>query len=611
MSLSFLRFFGLCAAGAAFLACTSEQTGLVVFASTQARVPKDLVAATITVRSGPRVVACRSVSLDAPVSVEVSGADGEELTVDVAGFTRALEPDSCDGGGEKPRVERHAQMRLSRGVQLYLPMQLRWGCFDAACSAGQTCEQGACVSDQVDPTHLVAYDGMLTSGSASYCLPRSLCFDHRAPALLVDPARCEYQLPDGMTLDQGINVELVQDTLAREVLDANDPAEGFSVDPKAPSKFTLAPALCERIQQGKISAVSAGVGCPSKTVFNPMCTDPGKTGDGHATEAPETCTQPAELAPSPSALYFLFDRSASTKTVLSRDTSDALSFPDLVRLALATPALAASRIAFESLPGTTDACGGANQFTSPEVPFSSSADAAAAITQKLSDPTQFLTSNPPLYLDAALQPNGAYWAFSLLPQGSVAQQRTVIVGSHDLWTGCTSSGAAGATPADESFRAYNQRGVRTDVLLFGVAPGTPVSRDPFVDATAISRMGAGIFFDASVDSSLAGQAFAQLVSEAASCFYDLPSTTDRTHLAETKVAYFDVAGGGRVDISYNAACSEKNPYADGWNLEGPRVRVCGNACGGLRGVLQNAIQYAIGHHVTPPRIPLHWAPRCR
>lgn len=615
------------ALGAGSVSCgDARTTALVVGVSTQARVPKDL--ATVTVLVEPRaggVGTCSVLALDGTrtLVVRASGAAGQELRVTVSGFAEASVPGACSTT-LTPKVVRRARARLVDGEELYLPMPLRHACFGVGCDAAsdQTCAAGACVPDDSVARGLTRYDETSTSGETSFCLSKVNCFDDRVPGLLLDDQTCDFRMTADVTSAKGVNVEFVHEDLTREVLDVDDPVEGYTLDPDHPERFRLAPGLCDRVRKNQVAAVSVGVGCPSKRALNPMCAGVAGVGspDAGLPEAPELCTSGAELAPAASAVYLLADRSrAMAAYYTNQPTSadpDSVPFAESVDLLLRSPELRRTQVAFRALPAAASDCGG-DAFATPEIAFHPANDAHAAVSAVFADRSRVLPDDPPLFLDAALQPNGAYAAFaSLGAPGTLGVADVLLFYDRDLWTHCAATGTK--TTPDLAFDARQTLRVGTGSVLLGAPPGTDQGgRDPYVDGVWIARATAAFFADASFAGISQHVAFAELAAEFGSCLYDLPAEIDASHadLASTKVSWFDYVHSVRIDVPYAAACSASpTAPADGWALEsgpaGKRVRVCGRPCVDLRTVLTLAGVYALQHHVPPPEEKVAWAPRC-
>jgi hypothetical protein len=623
-----LRVTAIVGAGLAawFFGCgATRSTGIVIGVSTQARVPKEIQAVRVLVRRADETVSCTTTTVTDPRALPqtelVTGAGGQDLTVTVAGF--ASPPGGACADLSKALLVRRAHTRMVDGETLYLPMPLRYACFDVTCAEGETCAAGACVSAEIPPETLVDYADPLVFGTTSFCLSESRCFETRVPALLLDRAACVFQLTGDVTVDAGINVEILHDNLSREVLDL-DPREGFTVDATKPDRFALAPALCARFRDRRISAVFAGAGCPSKTALNPLCRDDAPEGDAGypPAEAAELCTSPAELVPAPSALYLLMDRSHSMERYFGDDptTGFATSFRETLDLALQWPILRKALVGFRFLPASIEDCtrtpnsfGALEHGTTDAVPFGAPEVVHGSI-RGLLDPSAVDPLDRPVFLDAVLRREGAYAAFAQLGDASrFAARQLVVLGNRDLWAHCS---PAHGDPAALASDARRDLGILTGTLLLAAPDGVDQGgRDPYVDAVSIAHAGTGPFCDGTFDPLIAARGVLSALSDLGSCLYDPPPQLDLAGdpfaLFSAKISYFDFLESSRVDVPYSSLCGRGASSSNGWNLDEGRVRLCGQSCRDLRLLLETGALYAIQHHAPPPDVELRYAPRCK
>jgi hypothetical protein len=305
--------------------------------STQMQVPRDLQSIVIRVDVGganqfdrtypvydgtvrlPRTLGVYKNSdvVGAPVTVTVYGYSVPETDPTYYAFAGDPNAPPTVGTGEQPiskgggaRILRASRQPYVDGQILYLPMPLRYSCFDVDCGPNATasdptlanicndpnnpctCKGGVCVAPDTDPTTLPPYSDDLIYGSTNTCfrpfsdvdstgktLPG--CMDYAIPPQVIDAQNCIFALPgtasvpaDAGTYDPnvpppfvqaadmggGLNVRAVFDNVESEVLDyegacppagstTGGPVEGYCAFGDAPQKFQLAPGLCAMYRQ--------------------------------------------------------------------------------------------------------------------------------------------------------------------------------------------------------------------------------------------------------------------------------------------------------------------------------------------------------------------------
>ena len=347
-------------------------------------------------------------------------------------------------------------------------------------------------------------------------------------------------------------------------------------------------------------------------MLNPICAADAKVpvpDGGDVADPAELCTLPADLAPTRSALYVLMDRSRSMRELFGPK-----GIVETMDLALASPMLRQTLVAFRFLPSSSGDCtADANVFAAPAPPdgvsFAPADQARAPITALVGDASRVDVVDRPLFLDAAMRPSGAYQALRDLPGTPFARREVLLLGNRDFAAHCAPSVGKVVDLAQSS---WLQLGIRSSAILLRAAPDTDQQgHDPFLDAIATSRAGAGAFGDASFDTKDFRPALLGVVANLATCLYDLPPEIDTSiDLATTKVSYFDVLGSKRVDVSFNPACSDAQAV-DGWNVDRGRVRICGKSCFDIRYMYGFGAVYAMDRHAAPPDVVVKWAPRCR
>lgn len=300
-----------------------------------------------------------------------------------------------------PRVRRGSVQTYVSQHTLFLPMALSYACWGVSCGAsgtqGDTCKANTCVPSQTDSSQLVDFDPSLVDGTQD-CFSPSTCFTPATTAVLIDAARCLYEVPPGEATGRGLNVRvLYQDmtektistgqvvpevvpTSEQEILNEEpdaDLVEGFSVPaPARPQQFRLAAGLCALVKNAQsppamatgpyhtISAVQVSTTCPAKTPLLPVCAAEQNqatvTADG-GTTTDVVCDQPITLEPAPSALYLVMDDSA-----IMAGAYGAEGYATAMGLSLANPVFKRTYVGFEFLDHDAGDCTGASTaYTTP------------------------------------------------------------------------------------------------------------------------------------------------------------------------------------------------------------------------------------------------------
>ncbi|MBX3224983.1 MAG: hypothetical protein KF795_30985, partial [Labilithrix sp.] len=311
-----------------------KATEYVAGISTQMTVPRDLKAIRVEVNVGGFQTFCQAYkvydgkvqlprSLGAFPSNENALNTNLPITYTILGLTEDFDPASenplyafCGQpkvGENGARILRRSRQPYIRDEIRFLPMPLKYSCYDKACGDNETCKGGKCVSDTLaDPNSLPRYTPELVDGTGGECFSTAICLGAAAPAIVVDPETCTYAVANSPSapppLDpladpfrqvqceisdecpsknckivdpgalppakkgrceplaadtpwEGTNVEIVYDGgLNREILDL-DPDEGFVLpDPANPQRFRLAPGLCEMVRGTPANPDGADVG---------------------------------------------------------------------------------------------------------------------------------------------------------------------------------------------------------------------------------------------------------------------------------------------------------------------------------------------------------------
>jgi len=646
-------------AGVALLAaagCAEKKpTELVAGVTTQVQVPKELKSVRIDVQSGGTLIFCRAyrvtdgfTHLPKTLGMVSGGNPKEPVTITVTGYVSAEdEPSAPDEitqcatfapsvkAGEA-RVLRSARQPYVQDKVLFLPMPLRFSCFEKSCDPGETCLGGECKAPDVDPAALALYADDLIYGNANTCFSPATCLVDAQPPQVVDADDCVYALPGTAsapprpdpdpfpalpTTGSGVNVEVVYDGFVTEVLDL-DRQEGFFIpDPSKPQQFQLASGLCHRKGDGghlPIALKASGL-CPPKTVLQPVCdnenpanpdgtssVDPGPTSAGG-----DVVCSTAALKPAPSALLVLMDASKSMAPFFGP-----AGVQQILGLSVQDPVFATTQVALRLLPSDATDCGSAdNKFGRADlltVPFSLAGASRTSLVSVLQNAGSVHASDDPLFLDAALESEGAYKLLrDLRAQTSAPFNRSAVLllGNRSLWNGCAD--ASHATPEDEARAAKNDatNPIYTYVVLLETPPGADLGGRDLTqtreDARLIAAAGGSNLFDATVDHLAGLSAFNTVVADLGSCLYEAPSDAVRK---DSPVSYVNPLTLERNDIPFNAACTD-GATAAGWSQDASnRIRVCGQSCQDLRDVLQAVAAKAFSDGQRAPEVPL-FAPK--
>lgn len=651
---SLLAALGLCT-WSVVTSCTSDKvTQFVAGVSTQVQVPRDLRAVRVVVQNAGEIVFCKVynvsngiVNLPQTLGVLSTRDPSLPVAITLTGFMKTEDdadppPELADCtlastvGSGTARVVRKTVQPYVEGRTLYLPMPLRYSCWDLDCTdpnvpgggPESTCEGGECVDPNVDPSTLLSYSDDLVFGDTNTCFSISRCLPDAVPATLVDAATCTYALagspsappesvpiPGYETHGTGLNVRVwYEGGLVSEVLD-QDAREGFTIpDPAKPQQFRLAEGLCHPRGPHRIVTVAGSGLCESKTKFQPLCSgeagpsdDTTGIGGDVTSKLPGGACRTLTLQPAPSVLYVLMDRSRSMGAFFGDE-----GFQAVLNLSLGDPVFEHTTVGIRFVPASAADCtaGSYDDLGQLDFPFTIVKGSNQAIANLIHD-TQPLSGagtvgDPSVFLDAALADgDGAYEAIekhlAMTGQTLGEQNRAAvaILGNRDFSAGCAAGEdpvAAAAAARAKGFYTYTfALPLPNDATLI---PG----HDPLAAAKAIAAAGGTTAFDATNyenDPTVAAQALNTIVSDLSSCFYDLPAGEEAPKDGAV-VSYFDPVQLRSVEVLHTDDCAG----ASGWALEGARVRVCGQACLDLREVLKARALLAEAAGNTPADVPV-------
>jgi len=621
----------------------SKQTEYVAGVSTQVQVPRDLKTIRIDVSVGGANVFCRAYKVyegrvQLPRSLGSFPATqsrlGEPITFTVVGFTedlgdaeRSNEFDCLKAikAGENARILRRSRQPYRRDEIVFLPMALKYSCFDKDCETGsqeRTCKAGRCVDAIIDEKTLPRFSEDLVDGTGGGCFRASECFAPAVPAVVVDPNDCTYALPNTLSapplfegappnplksVGDGINVEVTYDGgLNREILD-KDPEEGFTIpDPTKPQRFRLAPGLCDLVKgvgpdgetKHRITAVRATGVCQAKSPFQPLCADDqlaamGTPGGVAPNANPPACVSTLQK-PAKAALMILADDSEDSRVFYfgGGDGQDADSVA--LSLSLDDPAFAQTEIGLTFFPGSSAACGG---FT-PAVPLQSATKAKTEISKAFADRVAGAPPLKPLDSEVALSGAIREAALALEAKGAEYERRAILVIGN---RGFDASPTCSTSPANAALSARGV-GVSTYVVMLTRdqnGGGTADAPPPVPGANELGLAGSGNVhgvFDARTraakTSGVAQNALRTIVNELATCVYDVGGAPPA---AGDVLTYSDPVAVPPQKTFFSiapvAGCITGTENVDGYTVTGNRLRVCGKSCSDYRDILRKAALY--------------------
>ncbi len=616
--------------------CTgTKATELVPGVSTQIQVPRNLksVRFDIQAQGNPLcyvydVDPSKGGAVDLPRTLGVENQQGgyHVVNITLTGYAQSIQENAAisdcllsplaQDSKARPRILRRARLGYLNSRILYLPMPLRFSCYDKVdCTDTQTCVAGECVDAKVDETSLLDFANSFIDGVDSTCFSPKVCLPEPAiPAKTVDEDTCTYTFatdpPVGLT---GLNVKLFYTGGEAEILD-EDPLEGFQrIDAKT---FKLAPGLC-KIKKGlvpgkEITNINLGATCDPKSVLRPICkpelaTLPNLPDGGFSTDG--FCNTVTALQPAPSALYVLMDDSASMAQAYGPD-----GLNQILGFNLTDPAFKSTRVAFQRLThdaGLTCTDPNSNFAAVPEVAFDLAPKTQTKVGNIVGDPASAKSADLPFFIDGALRGNGAFKAIKDLNLGSAYNRRAVLiianrrVGATVPGTATKLEGAscnvAGLDATQLAKNAKDVDGIYTYFIMLKNPDGKPVMDEAKLIATKSTDC-PHCFSDLTNGSGEeAAKAFKNIVADLGACFYEIPASMKID--SGKKVAYFNPVTANETTVPFDATCNEgTQTSANGWNIEGARMRVCGATCTTLRDTMVNASLLAKANNQPAPEV---------
>ncbi len=550
---------------------------------------------------------------------------------------------------------------------LFVPMPLSYSCWNSDCgNETMACKGNTCVETTTKLESLVDFDPSLIDGT-DVCFSPEQCFGDQpdggknaaiAP-LLVDADTCTYAFPAPAPL--GLNVRAYFQNFGwttsatgqpQQVLRAGgeqeilneDAVEGFTLVSGSDAGdsrplFRLAPGLCKLAQAARnppappTSGIAGAPGyitisdlrvanlCPPKPPLLPICAGQRTNGPGLPSgevTTDQVCNVGVALTPTQSALYVVMDHS----TVM-HGAFGPMGAATALSLSLSDPVFKRTFAAFTFLPGQPVECTATTtSFTMPDIDFGLAASVQGQIASKLDawTATDTASAPSPLDLQAAMRLDAGAYAHVLdflkaKEPPNVAAVMFFVNRAPDLTNDCNPP-LGGQSSVQQAIEAE----------ILAAFNGTPSLQTYFVvlddDAhDAASATGALTFFnkvradlpqavqvlDASQTGTMqaaqtAAANFSKLVTQLGTCVYDygLPAGTDPSHV-EVK---YSVLGQDTI-VPAAAACSAATQNAvDGWNLDGGRLRICGNSCANLRQAILASAAVALQNNETAQDIPV-------
>jgi hypothetical protein len=384
-----------------------------------------------------------------------------------------------------------------------------------------------------------------------------------------------------------------------------------------------------------ISDIEVATGCPSKLPLLPFCASE-QHGNVATTATPPVvaCGAAIPLEPTPSAVYMAMDDSGSMYGAFGPK-----GYTTAMNLSFAFPVFKHTYIAFRFLDHLASECsGGATQYLTPAVDFGLSSAVQPQVASLLLSPAPPDTASNPAgtYLEAALGPQAVYqhlldFAKKLDADGGAGGQLNVsaamvfvnrrppLPGAGDGGTGgggdagsgysniaaeCNPSlsGGPAACNGDSNCQdlaqevvSAHQKGLSTYFVVLNDQQLDPQPQLDFYDSVVAAAGGSGggaFVLDAtSTEPSVVLQKFQSGLASVATCLYDLPAGVDTTATLSVTVppntpVFNPTQFPAPITIAPSSSCNLANvATAEGWNIDNGRIRICGQACNNVQGVI--------------------------
>jgi hypothetical protein len=423
--------------------------------------------------------------------------------------------------------------------------------------------------------------------------------------------------------------------------------EGFAVpDPSSPQVFKLAPGLCALVQAGldpanaptnknvkippsgilhAITDVQIASACAPKVQLLPFCANE-QNPQGHTVDGGPSlvaCNAPIVLQPAPSAVYLVMDDSAVMSAAFGQQ-----GYATAMSLSLADPIFKRTYVAFRFLDHSlTDCTAMTTPYTMPTVPFGLANDVQPQIAAQLLNPMPpDTTSNPvPLNLQTALRLDQG--AFKALQTEQTKIGETLDVGAVMFFVnripelpgvdaGSSTFGGADCTPAsgtvqsaiESEIKAATATGLQTYFVVLNDDNmlGSQVLSFYQQIATDLANKGVTVL-DATSPKSQAQQVlarFSQTVTQLGTCLYELPPGVDTSANLQFTLPIptpiTQCAAPFALTVPPDSSCSAANQSsANGWNVEGSHIRICGSYCSNLQQSVETVTAVSLAGSAGP------------
>jgi hypothetical protein len=569
-------------------ACSSREPNaqFVAGVQSQVQVPRDMKTVQIRVTRGGQDSWCKVYNVEKGVVQlpQTLGTirEGEEtnnapVEIAVVGYDTKSDSDVADckviptQSGNGARILRRSVQPYVKGRQLYVPMPLKYSCFDNICpDSSQTCKGGVCVDATVDSNKLVEFDSSLVDGKGSDCFrlnkkPADVlpaCLDGAAPPKVIDDKNCIFEaleLPGA----RGVNVEVTfEGGVAREVLDL-DPQEGFELINGLPRQFKLAPGLCRSWQIGTgrapqsglikaITSMQVATNCVPKTALQPICAP-----DQEFLSYAQGVNRPVKSLTAVKGSIVLVVEASSENQDAFKTGGPVAKLAEAASLAPMPGKLEVSMVFAEP---SANAC--VKSDADVEVKLSA-ADATqmsllqVALNKQVGQSLGVPTATTGVGLDRAL--TLAYNSLKSKPRGAVV---VLANGKASFAAQCDSTAGVFALANDA------KANFKTHVVATGSAPDT---------SAADKLANAGDTFPAvkNADALAATGKFADVIAELTTCRYSKPADIE----SNAPNLHYVVPGVvGDTKIASVASCTGS---ADGFVMAGNELQLCKNSCDAL------------------------------
>ena len=615
--------------------CATESTAqFIAGIQSQVQVPRDLKTVLLRVKVGGTEQFCQGYNVvngvvNLPQSLGTINRQDTNLPVEIAviGISSKTAEDIADCSfvysqakeGSDVRVLRRTTQTYVEGRKLYVPMPLRYSCFDKFCdSDDQTCKGGVCTT-LPDPrafaATLVDFRDDLLLGKDNLCFPigpqkddkgtviAAGCFATGLPPKVIDDATCTFEVQEipGVPF-VGVNVQANYEAgFLKEVLDL-DQEEGFFIpDPKLPKRFRLAAGLCKAYHgdpsaKHPITGLLASATCAPKTILQPICAGDASTLNPPGN--PDVGGGGKTLVPTKGGLTFLLDTTQGNQNFNEGGLAQ-----KIVDVALKDPSLKTLTFGLITLPRLVNTTCPTDASAFDLVPSAAQTTGLTDLSAKL---TSFIGANSvnlrprdsgvKLGLSAAIK-NAAGQLKALKVSNVTDRNALVFIGNGSFDSTCDGGSNAKTAAAD----AFNDPS--------GSVPTYMVRTDGQFKAEAdeISNAGGGgNSYEATGANGAVNalDAFATVTASLTTCRYNEPETKEGEAPSvnnKAPIEYFDPTTLKSVTVPFAAACTGN---AGSWSREGGKVVLCADACATLRSTYKKNILTSAVTGAAPVGIPL-------